>query len=195
MLPSPRRPTRIASITWSSAFSTMRIPSTMHPRASCSTTGKSVTSTSQWATDYIKRQDGSVSTTTAQSLATTRNKGQTNNLTSSTCTPPPTTLSTHPSTPYPPGSDTCLLALAASFKSFKPLWPILMTGAWHRRSHGTERSTMMSPTWRSRSKSTNATLMLHEQVSCCVSPDLCSHALQNMSRLSGTCPGRWGRYT
>jgi hypothetical protein len=135
---------------------------------------KSATFTSQWVTDCIKRQNGFTSTMTVWFQGTLRNKAQTNNHTSSTCMPPPTTVSTCPLSPYLHGSGTCSLVPAGTSTSSKPLWLTLTTGAWHEKSRGTGKSMSMSPISQSRSRSTNRTLRQCRPTLCHVSPALCS---------------------
>jgi hypothetical protein len=192
---SPPKHTRIGSAAWSSAFSTTKTHSMSHLRALSSTTGRSVTSTSPSATGYIRRQNGSTLTMMELSLATQLCKDLTSSHTSSTYTQPPTTALTRPLTPYPCGSATCSLVQAATFTSFKPWWLTPTTGAWHKKSHATERSMMMSPHWQSNLKSTNVTSMPCGPASCHVSPALCLPMLQNALSHSTMWLGRWVQYT
>jgi hypothetical protein len=96
-----------------------------------------------------------------------------NSPTSSIFTPPLTTASTCPLTPYPCSSATCSPVQGVTSTSSKPQWPTPTTGVWHEKSHVTRRSMTMLLCWRSRSRNTNATSMPHRPALCHVSPTLC----------------------
>jgi hypothetical protein len=185
---------KIVSTTWSSEYSTTRQPSTSRLRASHSTMGRLLTSRSQSARDYIRRQSGYASMTTALSRATTGCKACTTSPTPSTYTLLPTIASAPPLNPYLCGSDTCSPVLGATSKSCRTLWPTPETGVLPERSRDTANSMTTSQLWPSRSKSTNATWMLPMHALDAANPDSCLRAPQNGSQLCRMCRGKWEPY-
>jgi hypothetical protein len=183
----PRRAMRIASTIWSSASSITRKPSTMLPMVSSSIMDKSPISTSWWVMGYTRRQSGSNSMMMEWSWDTLQNKVQISSPISLICTPPPTTASTHPSSPYLHGSNICSQVLAATSTFSKLPWPTPTTGAWRKRSHITGKSMTMSPISQSKSRSTSGTLRQHGPILHHMSPALCSLKPQSMSSRSITC--------
>ena len=185
---SPPKPIKIDSMAWSSMSYTTREPSTCHLKATLSTMDRSPTSTSLSAMGSTKKPSGYASMTMELSQGTVPHKGLTSSPTSSTSMPRPTLAPTPPLKLYRHGSGTCSLALAATFKYYKPQWPIPTTGGWPTKSHGTGRSMMISRPWQLSLRGTSATSTLHKPVSCHVSPISCSPALLNALSCSAMWP-------
>ena len=189
----PQNDMKTASTPWSSESFTMRKTSMNLPWATPSTMGKSPTSTSPWVVGFIKRPSGYGSMTMAPSQAISAPRAPTSSLISLTSTLPPTTASTPPSLLYLHGSDTYSRDLEATSTSSKPLWPRLMTGAWHKRSRGTERSTTTSHILWSKSKSISRTLRWRRPTLHHVSLASCLPKLQSVLKCFVTCRGKWQR--
>jgi hypothetical protein len=188
--PYPQSGTKITSAPWNSESFTMRILSTSHPRATLSTMGKYLASTSPLVVDYTKRRSGSISMTMALSQAISAPKAPMSSLILSTSTSPLTTALTHPLQHYLCGSAICSPGQEATSTSSKIRWPRLTIGAWQERSHVTSRLMMTSPTSRSRSRSTNGTSTQHELILRHVSLASCLPVPQSMLKCFITCRGR-----
>jgi hypothetical protein len=171
-----------------------------HQQGMSSTTVRSATSTSWWVTDYTKRRSGSASTMMVQYRGITPLKGQMSNPSLSTSMPPPTTVSTHPSRPFPletlpPWFQHMLTGPGGNCRYSSKLWLTPTTGGWHGRSCITASSmTMLWPS-PSKSNSTNMTSMPYRPIWPLVSPASCLPELQSMSQPCKTCPGNWEQYT
>jgi hypothetical protein len=129
--------------------------------------------------------------TMAWSQGITRCRGPMSSPTSSTFLLPLTTVSTHPLRLFPPGFNTCSLALRAIFRYFNKPWLTQMTGGWHEKSHGTMSSMTMSWWSPSELNSTNMTLTPCGHSWPPASLDLCLPMLQSGLQLYRTCPRSW----
>jgi hypothetical protein len=190
----PPNAMRITSTTWSREYSTTSKPSMSHPRATDSTMGRSVTSTSRSAEDCIKRPSGYGSTTTALCPVTTAPKDLTSSPMLSIYMPPLTTALTHHSNHCQCGSNTCSPAQGVTFKFSKKRWPALGTGAMPRRLLITVSSMTRSQLWWSKSRSISVTWTQPMLASDHVSPDLCSHGPWRGLLPYKMCRGKSERY-
>ena len=170
-----------------------------HQQGMSSTTVRSATSTSWWVTDYTKRRSGSASTMMVQYRGITPLKGQMSNPSLSTSMPPPTTVSTHPSRPFPletlpPWFQHMLTGPGGNCRYSSKLWLTLMTRGWHGRSHIIMSSMTMLRPLPSRLNSISMTLMLYRPIWPHVSPISCSPGPQSVSLPCKTYPGNWEQY-
>jgi Chromo (CHRromatin Organisation MOdifier) domain len=170
--------TKTTCTTWSRRYSITSKLSTSHLKATSSTMGRLLTSTSRSAEDCIKRPNGFGSMTMVQCRGTTAPKVPMSDPMSSTCMPPRIIASTPHSNHSQRGSATCSLAQAGTSRFSKKLWPILETGVMPERMPATTCWTMRSQLWRSRSRNTNVTRTQLAPALGHVSPVLCLHGPQ-----------------